>query len=211
MSYDYAQHIFRSQTFQRVVDEAVEFFNRTHLHILPPPDRFMGAGVYGLYYLGDFEPYQPLAERNRKSCNEAIYIGKAVPRGWRTGRVMEGEDRDLSRRLREHSGSINLAANLNLGDFRCRFMILSGNENNLITTVEAALIRRYLPLWNAVVDGFGNHDPGSGRYNQSPSEWDILHPGRPWVRKLTGITPSLTNVQAKIRVAFNSSITPDRA
>jgi hypothetical protein len=202
MAYDYAQHVFRSGTFQRVVDEAVEFFNQTHLHILPPPDRFMGAGVYGLYYLGTFEIYQPLAESNRENCIKPIYVGKAVPRGWRTGRVVEAEEKDLSRRLREHSSSINLATNLRLEDFRCRFMILGGNESNLITTVEAALIRIYLPLWNATVDGFGNHDPGGGRHNQSPSEWDILHPGRPWVQRLTGIPSRLEEIVRKVQGHF---------
>jgi hypothetical protein len=29
-----------------------------------------------------------------------------------------------------------------------------------------------------------NHDPGSGRYNQQISPWDILHPGRAWAKKL---------------------------
>jgi hypothetical protein len=30
----------------------------------------------------------------------------------------------------------------------------------------------------------GIHDPGSGRYNQKTSSWDILHPGRSWAPKL---------------------------
>ncbi len=31
---------------------------------------------------------------------------------------------------------------------------------------------------NKIIDGFGNHDPGKGRYNQLRSRWDKLHPGR---------------------------------
>ncbi len=77
-------------------------------------------------------------------------------------------------------------------------MILDGEESNLISTVEAALIRAYLPLWNTAVDGFGNHDPGSGRYDQAPSEWDTLHPGRSWAMKLRGRAPSYENIVAKI-------------
>jgi hypothetical protein len=42
----------------------------------------------------------------------------------------------------------------------------------------------FSPLWNWVLDGYGNHDPGSGRYNQQISPWDILHPGRTWAKKL---------------------------
>lgn len=34
-----------------------------------------------------------------------------------------------------------------------------------------------------LIDGFGNHDPGKGRYNQMRSRWDTLHPGRSWAVK----------------------------
>jgi hypothetical protein len=78
-------------------------------------------------------------------------------------------------------------------------MILRDYESNLISTVEAELIRRYRPLWNTVVDGFGNHDPGSGRYNQAPSEWDILHPGRFWATRLTGTPPAMKIIIESIR------------
>jgi Eco29kI restriction endonuclease. len=57
-------------------------------------------------------------------------------------------------------------------------------ESNLIGTVEAGLIRYYTPIWNTLVDGFGNHDPGKGRYNQAKSDWDVLHAGRPWADRL---------------------------
>ena len=33
-------------------------------------------------------------------------------------------------------------------------------------------------LWNSLVDGFGNHDPGAGRYKGLRPRWDVLHPGR---------------------------------
>ena len=67
----------------------------------------------------------------------------------------------------------------------------------MIGTVEAALIRQYTPIWNSCIDGFGNHDPGSGRYDQAKSDWDILHPGRPWADKLRGEHPSLKDIEAK--------------
>jgi hypothetical protein len=35
-----------------------------------------------------------------------------------------------------------------------------------------------------VLDGFGNHDLGKGRYNQQRSAWDIIHPGRKWAKNL---------------------------
>ena len=80
-------------------------------------------------------------------------------------------------------------------------MILDAIESDLIVPVEAEMIRRYTPLWNSVVDGFGNHDPGSGRYNQAKSEWDVLHPGRSWAERLTGESPRLEEVLRKIQQA----------
>ena len=49
---------------------------------------------------------------------------------------------------------------------------------------ESLLIGRFSPIWNTIVDGFGNHDPGSGRRNQARSRWDVLHPGRNWAELL---------------------------
>jgi hypothetical protein len=77
-------------------------------------------------------------------------------------------------------------------------MILDDLESDLIGPVEAELIRRYKPLWNTVVDGFGNHDPGSGRYDQARSEWDVLHPGRPWAERLTGASPQVNDILDRI-------------
>lgn len=83
-------------------------------------------------------------------------------------------------------------------------MILDDVEGDLIVPVEAELIRKYTPLWNTVVDGFGNHDPGSGRYNQAKSEWDMLHPGRNWAERLTGEASKLEHIVAKVEKFLNS-------
>ncbi len=98
--------------------------------------------------------------------------------------------------------------NLDIRDFRCRLMILMEEETNLISVVESELFRHYAPLWTAYVDGFGNHDPGKGRYNQAVSEWDALHPGRSWVSKLTGQTPSIADIIAKIPADLLPSTLP---
>jgi hypothetical protein len=102
-------------------------------------------------------------------------------------------------RLREHARNVHQAKNLEISDFHCRFIILQGAETDLIVPIEAALIRKYRPLWNSVVDGFGNHDPGKGRYNQARSEWDVLHPGRPWADRLMGESPRLEEVMEKVK------------
>ena len=72
-----------------------------------PPERFIGAGVYALYYIGDFPAYAALAEVNRDDqylntiCSPLLLRKnslKSVPRHWRIScRVaMEGEVRSLS-------------------------------------------------------------------------------------------------------------------
>ena len=49
-----------------------------------PPSRFIGAGVYALYYIGDFPAYATLAEVNKNDLYLCpIYVGKAVPEGAR--------------------------------------------------------------------------------------------------------------------------------
>lgn len=68
----------------------------------------------------------------------------------------------------------------------------------MIGSIEAALIKINKPLWNTALDGFGNHDPGSGRYKQAKSDWDLIHPGRSWAEKCTGRPHSKTTVLANI-------------
>ena len=207
-SFDPAQHTFKSTGFQKVVNKAITFFMETPVYPLPPPEPFAGPGVYALYYTGSFPYYVTIAAANRSAYRQPLYVGKAVPEGWRTGRTVERETRKLYQRLREHTRGIEQAENLDIRDFRCRLMILMEDETNLISVVESELFRRYTPLWNAYFDGFGNHDPGSGRYDQAVSEWDALHPGRPWVSRLTGPKPSVADVIAKIPAHLLPSTLP---
>ena len=46
------------------------------------------------------------------------------------------------------------------------------------------LIEMFSPIWNRLIDGYGNHDPGSGRYRQQRLTWDVLDPGRAFAQKL---------------------------
>lgn len=205
IEFNYNLHIFHSPQLQSIVDDALRFFTNTPVYPLSDLKRFTGAGVYNLYYAGkNFSLYQKIAEANKDGYVQPIYVGKAVPPGWRRGRTVNTDTPDLYRRLIEHSRSIKQANNLQVDDFKCQFMILSGLESDLIVPVEATLIRRYAPLWNTVIDGFGNHDPGSGRYNQAKSEWDVLHPGRPWVERLTGQSPDLENIVVKVQQSLQS-------
>lgn len=202
---DPERNIFRSESFRSIVDDAINFINQTPVYTLPPEYKFIGVGVYALFYSGKFEHYvglsinSDLSDLDDKQDLLPIYIGKAVPPGWRIARVKTSVESMLFNRLRQHAKSINQARNLDIHDFRCRYMVLNEIESDLIGPVEAELIRRYKPLWNTVVDGFGNHDPGKGRYNQAKSEWDVLHPGRPWADRLTGSAPNIDKVIQNVK------------
>ncbi|MAN79929.1 MAG: restriction endonuclease [Rhodospirillaceae bacterium] len=166
---------------------------------------FNGAGIYAIYYAGDFAPYSAIAERNREGKFEApIYVGKAIPAGARKGNV--GLDVPtgpvLTKRLKEHADSINIASNLDLADFWCRYLVV---DDIWIPLGESLLIARYSPIWNKYIDGFGNHDPGKGRYQQLRSLWDVLHPGRPWAEKCQGRKETQEQIAEDVR-AYLSNI-----
>lgn len=150
---------------------------------LPPGDRFVGAGIYAIYYVGDFQPYAPIAERNREGRFETpIYVGKAIPAGARrggglgvaTGAVLFG-------RLSQHAQSIEQVSNLDVSDFFCRYLVV---DDIWIPLGESLLIEKFAPVWNSIVEGFGNHDPGKGRYNSQKPLWDMVHPGSPWAERM---------------------------
>ncbi len=196
LEFDRSKHVFQSDAFAEIIKDTIRFFNGTPVHRLPPPENFIGAGVYALYYIGKSPLYKHLYEANRISFVQPIYVGKAVPRGWRQARLQKAAN-ELYARLNDHENSIKQAKNLRIDDFRCRFMILEDAAADMIGTVEASLIRQYMPIWNSCIDGFGNHDPGSGRYDQAKSDWDILHPGRQWADRLKGKHPTLKAIIEK--------------
>lgn len=145
---------------------------------LPPDAKFDGAGIYAIYYHGEFKAYAPIAKRNSGDNPTApIYVGKAVPPGARKGGFGLAADPGsaLLKRLREHAKSIEEVGNLNLADFRCRYLVC---EDIWIPLGEALLIERFRPVWNVLIEGFGIHTPGKGRRKQVRSRWDTLHPGR---------------------------------
>lgn len=201
-SFDRSKHIFYLPEFEELIKDIIRFFNGTPIQPLPPLENFKGAGVYALYYIGKSGLYSNFHKINRLEYRLPIYIGKAVPRGWRQGRTPESSSNELYSRLCEHAKSISQASNLQISDFLCRFMILEGTASNMIGTVEAALIRNYLPLWNCNIDGFGNHDPGIGRYNQERSEWDTVHPGRIWASRCADPSKSLDDIISIINRYF---------
>jgi hypothetical protein len=146
---------------------------------------FPGSGVYAVYYIGQHSAYQALADANREGRWWApIYVGKAIPQGGRKGSEIADDDLELPKgralhaRLKEHADSIRAASTtLSIDDFFCRFLVV---DDIWIPLGENLLISRFMPVWNNILDGFGNHDPGAGRRSGLVPRWDVLHPGRHW-------------------------------
>jgi Eco29kI restriction endonuclease len=160
--------------------------------------QFEGAGIYVIYYKGPFEPYQLMAQRNEQGPTWPIYIGKAVPAGARTGRRLSTEIAGpvLCNRLAEHADSIRAARNLDIDDFNCRYLTV---DDIWIPLAETLLIARFRPVWNQELHGFGNHDPGSGRYSGLRPLWDVLHPGRSWADRCASRTESPERLAERVR------------
>jgi hypothetical protein len=165
----------------------------------PWPDRFGGAGIYTIYYVGDFPHYESIARRNRAGrFDQPIYVGKAVPSGARKGGIRRDAEKpiaNLHARLRQHASSIRAAQNLRIEDFYFRYLQV---DDIWIPLGETYIIERFEPLWNKVVEGFGIHTPGRRRKGQYASPWDTLHPGREFVSKL-GLPPNPKSPEAIVR------------
>nr|WP_281378347.1 Eco29kI family restriction endonuclease [Deinococcus budaensis] len=190
-------------------------------------------GVYVLYYTGESALYRAISERNREELIKPIYVGKAVSPGSRTGGQQdtpaqeEGEigkeevslaaaqaaldadapaspSNNLFKRLNEHAGNIRKASTtLQVEDFQVRVIPMA---DALVQWAEATMIKRLKPIWNAEISGFGNHNPGKGRYEQARSIWDQLHPGRAWAERMANLA---TYDEARLREVIGRSLTVD--
>jgi hypothetical protein len=158
---------------------------------------FEGAGIYAIYYSGGFEPYAAISGDPDADDALPIYVGKAVPSGARRGGSLAGggTGRWLFNRVSEHRDSIALANNLDLADFWVRYLAV---DDIWIPLGETLMISTFTPLWNRLIDGFGNHDPGAGRYNGLRPLWDLLHPGRLWADKCKPRTETREEIGRKI-------------
>ncbi len=87
--FDRKEHVYHNDAFVELVKDAIRFFNGTPVHILPPSVSFYGTGVYAIYYTGSCPLYNRYAELNRLSYDYPIYVGKAVPKGWRQARTSD--------------------------------------------------------------------------------------------------------------------------
>lgn len=196
MAFDISQHKVNipDDKIDAVVQPAFLFFKNTPVYNLDDLPMFTGAGVYALYLK---EPkgthYEGVLTKDYP-----IYVGKAVPTGSRQGKRSDAGN-VLRSRILKHRSSINQTENLSSENFNCRFMLMGGSATDMIGAMESFMIRTYNPLWNSHIDGFGINAPGAGRYNQSPSEWDTLHPGRYYAKQLTGAPRDIIKITNKIK------------
>lgn len=147
-------------------------------------DDIKGAGIYAIYYSGRFAPYAAIrGDITSKLFERAIYVGKAIPKGGRKGGLTKSlaQGTALRDRLKQHATSVVEANNLDLADFWVRHLVV---DDIWIPLGENMLIETLQPIWNRAIDGFGNKDPGRRRKTQYRSPWDVLHPGRSFVKKL---------------------------
>lgn len=178
------------------------------LHPLDSLSSFHGAGIYAIYYTGSFAPYKRLSEQNQGTDPVApIYVGKAIPAGGRKGGVApEGtKTRALFARLKEHAESVSATQNLNVEDFQCRFLIV---DDIWIPLGESLLIAKFAPIWNTLIDGFGNHDPGKGRHNGMRPRWDVLHAGRAWAEKCQTRPETAEQIEREVKAHLTTLIIP---
>jgi hypothetical protein len=189
---------FDPLNYHVIADTVVSALLRNPLQLLPLAEAFTGSGVYLLYYNGPFDAYTPISGKDIP-----IYVGRAIPKGGRRGtaalrQIEHSNDPALFNRLRDHTQSIDAAENLQLADFRCRYLVVT---QIWIGIVESLLIEKFNPVWNAAVDGFGLHHPGTTRFTQKRSDWDTLHPGRSWTPMMAEGKP-VEQILAAIRRHF---------
>jgi len=177
--------VFRAPA--NLADDLIAFFAKQECRELTQLGEFRReleqyVGVYALYYRGEHPLYNCVSRANREWCCLPIYVGKAAPGGRRTGRTTGGQN--LYSCLSEHRRSIASTQNIKVGEFMFKVVAM---EVDLVSWGEAVLIRHFRPVWNKLIDGFGIHDPGSGRAQQRRSVWDVLHPGRTFTHRLPNV------------------------
>jgi hypothetical protein len=171
----------------------------------------IGAGVYVVYYTGALEWYRSVARANQASkFTQPIYIGKAIPRGGRKGGIgfdSSARGTALRDRLGQHYASVSEATNLEEPEFHYRSLVV---DEIWIPLGENMLIEQFKPVWNRVIDGFGNKDPGIRRKDQFRSPWDVLHPGRKFAEKLGQNPWSMDDIVSDLRSYLTTGIVPKR-
>jgi len=160
---------------------------------------FYGAGVYAIYYRGDFSLYTPIS-----GTETPIYIGKCIS-SRENARIPKDQGNQLSKRLGEHRKNIIRAEEtLEINDFDYRALVVqSGWEAG----AEDYLIRLFKPIWNKetkIIYGIGKHGDSASTRSNKRSPWDTLHEGRDWAgaKELTD-KKSIQQIEAELKIHFS--------
>lgn len=153
------------------VDFVLHKLMRQPLERLPPASRLEGGGIYALYYVGGFGPYQH-PSISSAVATQPIYIGKGAI-------TKSSGPQPLFDRLQKHSETIERANNtLSIEDFRCRALVLPAFWARAI---EDIIIAHFRPLWNkdgGGLTGFGNNPPSTAREGSDLEAWKVANPGK---------------------------------
>lgn len=156
-------------------------------------DSFYGAGVYAIYYKGNFSAYTALSGKDHP-----IYVGKADPDD-PTAKDAIGQGTKLFTRLADHAKSIGKATStLDIKDFSCRFLIV---QSGFQKSAEDYLIHFFKPIWNSetkICFGLGKHGDSSETRGNKRSPWDTMHPGRAWADSISEDQKSSQEIEAQI-------------
>ncbi len=185
-------------TYDNLMAGTVLEFERQPLQQLGMDVSIRGPGIYCLIYTGSLDVYREIA---LAGCPN--YVGKAIPLGSRRGDSVNVSSPALQSRIREHARSIDQAENLNKNDFQYRYLAI---EPAWITLAERFAIDHYKLVWNRCLDGFGDHDPGAGRYNGEKSWWDTMRPGRSWAARLRQVK-TLNDARSRLNDFFSPNRT----
>ena len=157
--------------------------------------KFWGAGVYAIYYKGDFDAYQPI-----KGTNHPIYVGKADPADTHAN-TSKDQGPKLAARLGEHAKNIG-KTNLRIEDFDYRYLVVKSAWQK---AAEDHLIAIYKPIWNnetGICYGLGKHGDSHVTRGNERSPWDMLHPGRKWAEGNPPNSKSVAQIKAAIAEHF---------
>jgi hypothetical protein len=176
--------------------------NRT---TFPPTERFMGAGLYALYYKGHLPLYA-----NIRNEDIPIYVGKAEAGNSSYGDPSDENKPKLYNRIFKHARSIQevtkAGGNLSINDFDVRYLLL---DDVWIVLGERALLRAHAPvLWNTLMLGFGANPPGTAR-NNARSIWDTIHSGRPRAGGICNRRFTHSEMEHRIKRGIDISLMPE--
>jgi hypothetical protein len=103
------------------------------------------------------------------------------------------------------TASIDEANNLRFEDFSFRSLTF---DDIWIPLGENMMIELYRPIWNLVIDGFGNKTPGRRRETQFRSSWDVLHPGRRFAERLADGGTTVEMLISRLEGYFAGQVVP---